>query len=741
MNAAPNPYSANPAARLRLRLRLQILALAIAGLPGMVHAGDVPAGGTHTVNAGDPVDNWTVATGGSLIVSPGAQTMGIFANEPAQIAVTSGQVESTATAIAIAISGTVNIGANSVLRGQNGITLIADVANGIQLDMADSMIETNYTALFLRNASARLTNTKTQSPLNGAILQGTAVLELDRSQMQTSGTVLLIDASSQPVQLQTINIRNGSQLVGSELLRVDAPFQTVTFNVEDSQMSGDISVIQDALVRAELSNATWQGTANNLTSLALRNGAQWTLTGDSSIQTSTLDGGSIILGDGTRFNTLNVTANLLSTAVGGHLVFNTVLGGDASQTDRIIVARINDGDFRVSVNNAGGTGAATVEGIRLIEANGDSQGRYVLEGRVVAGTHEYLLHKGAVSNPDDGHWYLRSTASDPCDIDPALPECLPVDPDPDPDPEPVLRPEPGAYLANQAAAAQMFNVRLQDRMGAQDRAAWARMGTQQLRYGVVGRQLRVNGDTHVFQAGTDLLRFGQGDNLRMGLMAGSGRSDNRVTSRLDGYQATGRVTGTSGGIYATWQQHPEQRSGAWLDSWAQYARFRNRVNGEDLPEERYDSRQTEVSLEAGYRLQLAEWPRTAVMLEPQLQLTWADARQSEHREANGTRVRRADGSQLGTRAGVRLSGRPLAIEGNRVEPFAELHWLHGGDENAMYFNDERLEGALPQNRYELRAGAQIRYAGRWSAWGDMGVQRGQDGFREVTAQLGLRANW
>ena len=76
-----------------------------------------------------------------------------------------------------------------------------------------------------------------------------------------------------------------------------------------------------------------------------------------------------------------------------------------------------------------------------------------------------------------------------------------------------------------------------------------------------------------------------------------------------------------------------------------------------------------------------------------------------------------------------------------MEPFAELHWLHGGDENAMYFNDERLEGALPQNRYELRAGAQIRYAGRWSAWGDMGVQRGQDGFREVTAQLGLRANW
>ncbi|WP_414606744.1 autotransporter outer membrane beta-barrel domain-containing protein, partial [Stenotrophomonas pavanii] len=74
------------------------------------------------------------------------------------------------------------------------------------------------------------------------------------------------------------------------------------------------------------------------------------------------------------------------------------------------------------------------------------------------------LHKGTGA---DGNWYLRSqlpATPEPCAIDPSLPECSLVDP-PDPvalvspaeplapvHPDPVLRPEPGAYLANLQAA-------------------------------------------------------------------------------------------------------------------------------------------------------------------------------------------------------------------------------------------------------------------------------------------------
>ena len=44
---------------------------------------------------------------------------------------------------------------------------------------------------------------------------------------------------------------------------------------------------------------------------------------------------------------------------------------------------------------------------------------------------------------------------------------------------------------------------------------------------------------------------------------------------------------------------------------------------------------------------------------------------------------------------------------------------------------------LPRDRYDLRAGAQLQLGERWRAWGDLGVARAADGFRDVSAQLGL----
>ena len=77
-------------------------------------------------------------------------------------------------------------------------------------------------------------------------------------------------------------------------------------------------------------------------------------------------------------------------------------------------------------------------------------------------------------------------------------------------PPPVLRPEAGAYLANQSAAINMFAHRLNDRIGAvslQDGpTAWARVGRQQADFSAVGGQLSVDGNTSVLQIGSDLLR-------------------------------------------------------------------------------------------------------------------------------------------------------------------------------------------------------------------------------------------
>ncbi|WP_454628753.1 autotransporter family protein [Bradyrhizobium cenepequi] len=117
--------------------------------------------------------------------------------------------------------------------------------------------------------------------------------------------------------------------------------------------------------------------------------------------------------------TLTVTGNYVGN--GGTLLLNTVLGGDASATDRMVVQGSTSGASTLRVANVGGTGAQTVEGIKLIDVAGASngtfalQGNYVINGQqaVVGGAYAYTLQKNGVSTPTDGDWYLRSSLINP----------------------------------------------------------------------------------------------------------------------------------------------------------------------------------------------------------------------------------------------------------------------------------------------------------------------------------------
>ncbi|WP_413775054.1 autotransporter outer membrane beta-barrel domain-containing protein [Brucella sp. JSBI001] len=106
---------------------------------------------------------------------------------------------------------------------------------------------------------------------------------------------------------------------------------------------------------------------------------------------------------------------------GGQMLFDVALGDDSSKTDMIIVNGDTSGTTNVGVNNVGGTGAKTNEGIRIIEVNGASNGSFSLIGdytvggkqAVVAGAYAYQLYQGGTSTPTDGNWYLRSQLTDP----------------------------------------------------------------------------------------------------------------------------------------------------------------------------------------------------------------------------------------------------------------------------------------------------------------------------------------
>jgi len=760
------------------------------------------------VNAGDVAELWTVNPNGTLNVTPGGRTLTIEAVE-GTVKLDGAEVNGTSSA-AIYFTNAFGDIRNSTIVSSSfaGIVTAAEIGGSQPtsiVSVADSTVTSpGYGIAIVGGGAVNLIRTEVGGLDDGstgasgggvgiAVLAGTALVA-DKSQVrgERNGVVMSLVTAGVPSQTDstltvdnalveggsgsaiavrfdgettnsTIYARNGARLIGGNgnILEVEGG-STATFNVESSALTGNIVNDATSTTNVNLSNsASITGVFDNVTSATLAGGGSWQLAGDSDVGALTLNsGGTVALGDGTAFNTLTVSGDYVGA--GGTLLFNTVLGDDASASDKLIVGGSTSGQTNVAVTNVGGAGAQTVNGIQLIQVGGASNGVFTLAGRAVGGQYEYFLHQGTAAAPTDGNWYLRSelpVVPDPCLADPTLPGCTPVVVPPDPDPcvvnpalpqcqppIPVLRPEPGAYLANQAAATQMFDMRLSDRTGGtarglSERGAWARVSRNQADYGVIADQLSVNGDTSVLQVGTDLLSWGADSRGQFGVMLGGGRANNTVTSRETGYSAKGKVEGQAVGVYASWLQDPVQTTGLYVDAWAQYAQFKNTVQGDALAKERYDSDATTASVEAGYSFKVLDSATTAMFVEPQLQLSYTDFSADRHVETNGTVIDGSDAGGLTSRVGVRLFGHANSDIGNRVQPFVAVNWIHGADDNSLRFDGERLEGGLPKDRYEAKAGASLQLGQRWTAWGDMGLQKGQGGYRDVAGQIGLRASW
>jgi len=137
------------------------------------------------------------------------------------------------------------------------------------------------------------------------------------------------------------------------------------------------------------------------------------------------------------------------TGAGGLLMIDTALGDDTSPTDRMLVEGDSMGSSRIAVRNVGGQGAQTVEGIKIVDVMGTSDGVFTLVGdytfqgapAVIGGAYAYQLHQNGISTPTDGDWYLRSTFT-PTPPSPTPPGPTPPGPTP-PGPTPPGPMPPG----------------------------------------------------------------------------------------------------------------------------------------------------------------------------------------------------------------------------------------------------------------------------------------------------------
>jgi outer membrane autotransporter protein len=487
------------------------------------------------------------------------------------------------------------------------------------------------------------------------------------------------------------------------------------------------------------------------------------------------NGGTIDLtngGTGPR-DVLTIEGNYIGE--GGVLRLETVLneGGPSSTSDlvRTQTSSVGSGPTSVDIVYANGTGALTVgDGILLVDVAGASQAEaFTLSNRVVGGPYEYLLFQGGLAaaggNPDDGNWYLRNVTDEPIpppgpdpDPDPTPPVPPPDPPVPPPPAIPILRPEVGVYLANQLAASGMFLHTLHDRVGELDYserqrgdggaeqrlgAAWFRV--QRNQFGAATGaldQVDADAETDLYQFGAELGRWNNDDmRLHYGAMAGYGSTRTTAYSRISGYQAVGEVDGYALGLYATLYSTAAQATGWYVDGWAQYADYRQRVFGLPLPREQLDAKEWAASIEAGYAFDLGSTRSSNWYIEPQAQAIYLDYDTDHHVEVNGTVVRSASRRGWLTRLGSRVYSRPTGSLYNRVQPFLEVNWWHAEQPSSVSLNDASFALNMSRETYELKVGLEAELGGGWTGWGHMSLQDQDASRTQVQGLLGVRYNW
>ncbi|EBY8828133.1 fibronectin-binding autotransporter adhesin ShdA [Salmonella enterica subsp. enterica serovar Schwarzengrund] len=492
-------------------------------------------------------------------------------------------------------------------------------------------------------------------------------------------------------------------------------------------------------------------------------GAIFTLNGDL-INMGTITSGSSASTPG---NTLYVDGNY--TGNGGSLYLNTVLGDDDSATDKLVITGDASGTTDLYINGIG-DGAQTTNGIEVVDVGGVSTSdAFELKNEVNASLYTYRLYW----NESDNDWYLASKAQsddddsggDDSDVTPPDDggdggNVTPPDdggdggdvtpPDDGGDVAPQYRADIGAYMGNQWMARNLQMQTLYDREGSQyrnaDGSVWARFKAGKAESEAVSGNIDMDSNYSQFQLGGDILAWGNGQqSITVGVMASYINADTDSTGNrgADGSQFTssGNVDGYNLGVYATWFADAQTHSGAYVDSWYQYGFYNNSVESGDAGSESYDSTANAVSLETGYRYDIALSNGNTVSLTPQAQVVWQNYSADSVKDNYGTRIDGQDGDSWTTRLGLRVDGKLYKGSRTVIQPFAEANWLHTSDDVSVSFDDATVKQDLPANRAELKVGLQADIDKQWSVRAQVAGQTGSNDFGDLNGSLNLRYNW
>ncbi|KQZ69554.1 hypothetical protein ASE06_01670 [Sphingopyxis sp. Root214] len=391
------------------------------------------------------------------------------------------------------------------------------------------------------------------------------------------------------------------------------------------------------------------------------------------------------------------------TGNGGMLEIEAELGGDMSAADRLVVNGATSGSTSVTIINRGGLGAQTVEGIKIVDVAGASNGSFTLDGdylfdgqqAVIAGAYGYRLFKNGVATPQDGDWYLRSARLDATG-----------------EPEgPLYQPGVPVYEAYVGALQSLNRLpTLQQRVGNRSWAAspiagaglWGRFESERQRPDALvstsGDDRKV--DQWQAQLGLDAVLAERRDGAALvgGLTAHYGKADSAVTSIFgDG------TIGTQGyGVGATMTWYGPK--GFYVDGQVKLSWFdsdlESNILGSLARGNKGDGQA--FSLELGKQTQLGR----NLSITPQVQMSYAKVNFDRFADPSDAAVSVAKGESLKTRWGLAIdhqtSWKGRAGDTRRTRLYSVINlgyeWLDGAEADVsgtpIVNRDHRLSGEL-----------------------------------------------
>ncbi|HHF2451179.1 TPA: autotransporter outer membrane beta-barrel domain-containing protein, partial [Haemophilus influenzae] len=257
-----------------------------------------------------------------------------------------------------------------------------------------------------------------------------------------------------------------------------------------------------------------------------------------------------------------------------------------------------------------------------------------------------------------------------------------------------------AIYAQQAQAANtLFALRLNDKNNdifdrtLPRKGLWLRVIDGHSSQWVQGKTAPLEGYRKGVQLGGEVFTWqNESNQFSVGLMGGQAEQRSTFRNPDTDNLTTGNMKGFGAGVYATWHQLQDKQTGAYIDSWVQYQRFRHHINTEDGTE-RFTSKGITASIEAGYNALLAEHvtgkgTQIRFYLQPQAQLTYLGVN-GKFSDSENSQVNLLGPRQLQSRVGVQAKAQFLLNKNIVIQPFAAVNTLYHSKPFGVEIDGER----------------------------------------------------